>query len=679
MEIVPKFLPFDLSYAIVYPEISSKKIMSCVINKGSPIPFQHQIIYYTLTDNQDRLEFELYEGKSLCIEDNNCLGKFLLKGLPKKRAGECKIVVKYIIDVDGNLTVTSKEEECGYGEIELLVKSYEGCVSKNEFLLIEKFGQSNPKGQKIYKLRKLINEMNKSYDKIINSKQEKEDGEDDEDEDEQKKNKTKFSIICNYSHYIEDIISIFDEKDFQNEEILEKIFYYLEKLFISYKMALEIKNQVTKEFQAKLEQKIMDYFNQFYEIKIFWLKDLLEILKDTPINFFFKFAFLLMTFFKVKGQKYKSESNIFYSKHHYKGVFDICEKYKLDIKKDGLDRSQQEIYKLLKKQCLDEINNLNSKYFLEYQIQKDENKNNEEKNIIKENMKDILNNISKNAREMEKCDFTKYIIENHPPIEYIKEDDYIKKYKENPYKALEDLSIVYHNSNYYGEDIIFAQIEKELNIMKTLKDEYINKKLDVDLENNLKDLNNIIKKMQKVINELNKKIKEYSLDNSLKEKEIIKLKEHICIVENEKKEILKLNNQLNKDLIEQKKQYNELNKKIINLPNDLKEAWDLFKKKDKKIEDLELQIKSFPIQLSENEKLISIILKTEDENIIQSIICKNKNKFKEIEDIFYLKYPEYTYFENIFFNDKGNKIKRNKNLDENGINDNDIIIIKTDS
>ena len=215
--------------------------------------------------------------------------------------------------------------------------------------------------------------------------------------------------------------------------------------------------------------------------------------------------------------------------------------------------------------------------------------------------------------------------------------------------------------------------------MKTLKDEPINKKINGDLEKNLKESNDTIKKMQKEINELNKKIEEYSLDNLLKEKEILKLKEIINKMENEKNEFLYLNQQLNKDLNDQKKKYNELNKKIKNLPNDLKEAWDLFKKKDKKIEDLELQIKKFPIQLSEEEKLISIIIKSDDENILQAIICKNKNKFKEIEDIFYLKYPEYNEYENIFFNHKGDKINRNKNLDENGINDNEIIIIKKDN
>ena len=96
-------------------------------------------------------------------------------------------------------------------------------------------------------------------------------------------------------------------------------------------------------------------------------------------------------------------------------------------------------------------------------------------------MKDTLNNISKKAKEMERCDFIKFIIENHPPIGYKKEDDYVKKFKENPDKTLEDLTTVYHTSNYHGKDItyekflIIEQIETELNKMKINKNEPINK------------------------------------------------------------------------------------------------------------------------------------------------------------------------------------------------------------
>ena len=165
---------------------------------------------------------------------------------------------------------------------------------------------------------------------------------------------------------------MFDKKDLQNEAILEKVFYYLERLFNSYKIALKIKSQVTKDFKSNLTGKIMDYFSKFFETKIFWLTNLLDILKDTRIKFFFESAVNLMQLFLIKGKMYQSESraenfNKYYAKQYFKGALDICEKYKLDKQKDRVEREKQKGYDDLKNKCLSGINNLNSEYFLKIQ------------------------------------------------------------------------------------------------------------------------------------------------------------------------------------------------------------------------------------------------------------------------------------------------------------------------
>ena len=112
--------------------------------------------------------------------------------------------------------------------------------------------------------------MDKYYNEITNPKKNEDE---DEDEDEDRKDEKKFNIICNYSHSIEEFISLFENKELNNEAILEKIFEYLEKLFNSYIMALAIKSQVNNEFQKNLINKIMDLFSKF-SMKIFWLSNL---------------------------------------------------------------------------------------------------------------------------------------------------------------------------------------------------------------------------------------------------------------------------------------------------------------------------------------------------------------------------------------------------------------------
>ena len=66
--------------------------------------------------------------------------------------------------------------------------------------------------------------MEEYYKKIMNNKEK-------DDEDNEIKEEKKINIIYNYSHFIEEFISLFDKKDFQKEGVLSKIFDYLTKLF----------------------------------------------------------------------------------------------------------------------------------------------------------------------------------------------------------------------------------------------------------------------------------------------------------------------------------------------------------------------------------------------------------------------------------------------------------------
>jgi len=66
------------------------------------------------------------------------------------------------------------------------------------------------------------------------------------------------------------------------------------------------------------------------------------------------------------------------------------------------------------------------------------------------------------------------------------------------------------------------------------------------------------------------------------------------------------------------------------------------------------------------EKLISIIILSEDENILYSIICKKTDKLKDIEAHFYEIFPDYKNTYN-FFIFKKIKLDKVKDLDENKI------------
>ena len=610
--LIKDITPFTLGIAVYHPEVSNvlmllnflenldklnennmknigkdSLLMSSIIKKGSPIPYDNTEVYHTVSDDQEEVEIEVYEGESTFVKNNNLLGRFRIKDLPKKKAGEVHFDVNFKIDSNGILTVTAQLTDDQNHKTQLTVITYKGGVSKNEFNILEKAENLDTKYNKFYKMRNLRKEMDQYYEQIINPKKNIEDEDDDQELDEmerlRKKEEEKFDLINNYSHSIEEFISLFENKDLENEAILEKIFEYLEKLFKAYKMALQIRSQVNSEFEQKIINNISSYFTKFYVQKIFWLEDLLKILEGIPIKLFYEVAINLIQLFMIKGQLCENEAkngnfNKFYSKQYYKGALDIIGKYNLDKDIKRIDRNKQESYQRLKSKCLAGINNLNAEFSIktknalssnklvdnalknekerlylmldnfhenisklegldddesrrllafsyanivkiEYKllenkihlniiydygnkckqlasnkstisnkswfkeflvIQKEiedeinikESKKNEERIIIKQNMQGVLDKISNEAKEKSRLDFIKFIIDNYPPIGYKKEDDYIKRFNENPDKTLEDLSNAYHPSQYHGKDVtyekflIIEQIATELNKMK---------------------------------------------------------------------------------------------------------------------------------------------------------------------------------------------------------------------
>ena len=80
------------------------------------------------------------------------------------------------------------------------------------------------------------------------------------------------------------------------------------------------------------------------------------------------------------------------------------------------------------------------------------------------------------------------------------------------------------------------------------------------------------------------------------------------------------------------------------------------------------------MELSQGEKLISVIFTSSDQNMYYSVICKNTQKFNELEQKLYKNYPEYSESNN-YFVINGNIVNKDKSLDENNIRNNEIIIL----
>ena len=82
------------------------------------------------------------------------------------------------------------------------------------------------------------------------------------------------------------------------------------------------------------------------------------------------------------------------------------------------------------------------------------------------------------------------------------------------------------------------------------------------------------------------------------------------------------------------------------------------------------------INLLPGEKLMSVIIGSNNQEVHTSVICKNTDLFVNVELKVYEQYPKYKETEN-FFTVNGIKINKYKTLDENKIKDNDIILLNT--
>ena len=152
------------------------------------------------------------------------------------------------------------------------------------------------------------------------------------------------------------------------------------------------------------------------------------------------------------------------------------------------------------------------------------------------------------------------------------------------------------------------------------------------------------------------------------------------------KDILNENQKLKKRIIELETLVNNRNNNNYNFINDNKELQQLYAKlveKEKEIEQLNNKlIGSIKYDdLKNGEKLIAVNFISGDQRINFPIVCKASSLFAEVENILYLKYPEYEIDaeEDNLFLANGKKMKRIKTMADNGFPGYSITLMKSNN
>ncbi|MCJ1302324.1 Heat shock protein ssb1, partial [Hypocenomyce scalaris] len=88
-------------------------IFAPVVPRGQTVPTVKKRTFTTVADNQQTVQFPVFQGERANCEDNTSLGEFTLAPIPPMKAGDAVLEVVFEVDVNGILKVTATEKTSG--------------------------------------------------------------------------------------------------------------------------------------------------------------------------------------------------------------------------------------------------------------------------------------------------------------------------------------------------------------------------------------------------------------------------------------------------------------------------------------------------------------------------------------------------------------------------------------
>ncbi len=102
--ILADICPFSLSEETYNKDLPSRSYCSVIIPRNSPLPCSMEKHFYTIRDNQDKIEIVALQGESVYADQNKRLGSFTVP-IPKGPKGSQGAAVRYTYDINGILAI----------------------------------------------------------------------------------------------------------------------------------------------------------------------------------------------------------------------------------------------------------------------------------------------------------------------------------------------------------------------------------------------------------------------------------------------------------------------------------------------------------------------------------------------------------------------------------------------
>src|ERR1041384_6941654 len=114
-------------------------VVAKIINRNSTIPASASEMFTTWVDNQTGIDIHVVQGEREMVADCRSLAKFTLKGIPPQPAGLPRIEVRFLIDANGILTVSARDQRTGQEHSIEVKPSYGLTDDQIEKMLLDSF------------------------------------------------------------------------------------------------------------------------------------------------------------------------------------------------------------------------------------------------------------------------------------------------------------------------------------------------------------------------------------------------------------------------------------------------------------------------------------------------------------------------------------------------------------
>lgn len=133
-------------------------VVDKVIHRNTTVPARATTRYTTFVENQTAININIYQGERELTNDCRLLGKFKLGGIPPMPAQMAQIDVTFLVDANGLLTVSAKEQRSGQ-QISVTVQPTHGLSPEEvEKLVLESVTHAHDD----FRLRRFIELKNKA-------------------------------------------------------------------------------------------------------------------------------------------------------------------------------------------------------------------------------------------------------------------------------------------------------------------------------------------------------------------------------------------------------------------------------------------------------------------------------------------------------------------------------------